>query len=58
MSNLIRVRRFASMMNASLKCPWIYAADVKSRQHFQDKIFGGIMVNAYMPPCTEFDIRQ
>ena len=36
-SNLIRGCSFASMMNASIKCTWIYATDVKSRQHFQDK---------------------
>ena len=28
---------FASMIESSLKWNWIYAADVKSRQHFQDK---------------------
>ena len=28
---------FASRIKSSLKCTWIYAADVKSRLHFQDK---------------------
>ena len=28
---------FASMIKSSLKCTLIYEADVKSRQHFQDK---------------------
>ena len=26
-----------SMIKSSLKCIWIYAADIKSRQHFQNK---------------------
>ena len=28
---------FTSMKKSSLKCTWIYAAEVKSRQHFRDK---------------------
>ena len=45
MCNLIRVRSFASMMNASLKCTWIYAADVKKQTTFsRQKHVGGIMV--------------
>ena len=32
---------FASMVKSSLKCTCIYAADVKSRHHFQDKKVAG-----------------
>ena len=28
---------FASIMKSSLKWTWVYAADIKSRQHFHDK---------------------
>ena len=38
---------FASMIKYSLKCIWIYAADVKSRQHFRTKKIGGIRVTEY-----------
>ena len=34
----------ASMRKSSLKCTWIYAADIKN-SHFQDKYIGGIRVN-------------
>ena len=45
MSNLIRVRSFASMMNASLTCTWIYAADLKIADNFfKTKACRGIMV--------------
>ena len=29
---------FAYMKKSNMKCTWIYAADVKGRLHFQDKI--------------------
>ena len=35
---------FASMKKFSLKCTWTYAADIKSRQHFQNKNSSGRMV--------------
>ena len=36
---------FAYIKKSSLKCTWISAADVKSRQHFHAKNNGGIRVN-------------
>ena len=42
---LIRVHMvYLHEKNSSLKCTCIYAADVKSRLHFQDKYSDGIRV--------------
>ena len=40
---------FPSMIKSSLKWAWIYAADVKSRQYFQEKKFVRTRVNYYLP---------
>ena len=40
---------FASMVKSSVKYTWIYALDIKSRQHFKTKSIGGLRVK--IPFC-------
>ena len=35
---------FASMIKSKMKSTRIYAADVKGKQHFQDKYSGGLRI--------------
>ena len=38
---------FATVIKSSQKCIWIYAADIQSRQHLQEKIYE---INPKAPP--------
>ena len=52
-SSLIRVHIVCLHEKSSLKCTWIYAADLQSRHHFQTKSSGGIkiVVGFRVNPC-------